>query len=160
MKKLSAFALLLLAFAAASVTAAHAAAIAGTHVPLFRQPYLCDYSPGPWTTERDPGITAFGSEQWFDTNGDGLLDLVFANEGFESTTVGFDNRRIAFAKPVDFCGLRDPGCLNPDSPVVRTDWEYTINNSIQCKHTSVSDYGRRIIFSGCSNGKTRVCNLY
>lgn len=153
MKKLSTFALLLLAFAA---TAAHAG---DTHKPLFRQPYNCDYSPGPWTTERDPGLTAFGSEQWFDTNGDGQLDLVYAIEGFETATI-FDNRRIAFAKPVNFCGIHDPGCHDPDSVVLRTKWEYTIANGIQCKDTWVSDFGRRIAFGGCTNGKTRVCTAY
>ena len=148
MKKLSMFALLLLAFVA--TTAANAA----VHKPLFRQPYRCDYSPGPWTTESDPGISSFGYENWVNP------DLVYGVEGFESTTVGFDNRRVAFAKFVDYCGIHDPTCADPDSVVLRTKAEFTIANSIQCKDTWISDYGRRIVFGGCSNGKSRICTAY
>ena len=117
MKKSASFVLLLLIVGMA--TAANAA-----HVnPLFGQPYYCDYSPGPWTTEADPGISAF-------------------------------------AKPVDWCGINDPECDYPWSVPVRTSWEFTIKDSVQCKDTRVSNNGRRIVYLQCTNGKTRTCNAF
>lgn len=144
MRKLSMFVLLL----AVLSTAANAA---GMHKPTFRRPYLCDYTPTPWTNEYDNGITIWGSETWIGDN------LVYAFEGFETANGSFDNRKIAFAKPVDFCGVYDPQCEGPDPVVLRTKWEFTIQNGVQCKTTWVSDFGSRIFFSGCSNGKSRTC---
>lgn len=150
MKKIASFVLMLLIVVLAA--AAHAERL---HVnPLFRQPYSCDYSPGPWTTEYDPGASSFGNPSWINSG------LVYAIEGFESSTVGFDNRRIAFAKPVDWCGQEDPYCLDPTSVAVRTSWEFTIVNGVQCKDTRVSNNGTRIVFSACTNGKSRVCIAY
>ena len=155
MKKSVSFALLLLIVGLATAAVAEEA----TFKPLFRTPYRCDYSPGPWTNEYDPGISSFGNEQWFDTDGDGIrLNLVYAIEGYEATPYGWDNRRIAFAKPVDWCGIYDPQCLDPYSVVRHTKWEFTIQNGVQCTDTRVSNDGRRIAFYGCSNGKSRVCD--
>ena len=148
MKKSASFVLLLLIVGMA--TAANAA-----HVnPLFGQPYYCDYSPGPWTTEADPGISAFANNPtWINP------ELVYGIEGFESTVVGWDNRKIAFAKPVDWCGIQDPDCRYSDTPI-RTSWEFTIKDGVQCKDTRVSNNGRRIVYLQCTNGKTRTCNAF
>lgn len=146
MKKSASFVLLLLI--AGTATAANAA-----HVnPLFGQPYYCDYSPGPWTTEADPGISAFASNPTWINPG-----LVYGIEGFETPTI-FDNRKIAFAKPVDWCGINDQECEFPWSVPIRTSWEFTIQNGVQCKDTRVSNNGRRIVYLQCTNGKTRTCN--
>jgi hypothetical protein len=92
------------------------------------------------------------------TNRNQVGNILYGIELYRaSIPPGHDNRRIAFAKPRDICALPDPQCLDPESGVVRTRWELSTVNGIQCTSTVVSDFGRRIVFQGCSNGKTRTC---
>jgi hypothetical protein len=124
-----------------------ATAGAQTHAPTFNRGYVCTYPQGPWTNEINSGASIFLDQQG-----------IYGTEVYQASThTGIDNRRIAFAKPQDFCGPRDPHCLDPESEVVRTRWEFTIANGIQCTNTVVRNLGRDIVFAGCSNGKTRVC---
>ena len=146
MRKLSSFALLLLLLTAFS-TAANAYDDP-EHSPTWDRQYTCTYAQGPWTNEAtNPGWSIFTRSN---------PNLIYGIEVYRATIPqGHDNRNIAFAKPENLCPLRDPDCS--ESGFDRTRWEFTITNGVQCTNTVVRDYGRRIVFSGCSNGKTRVC---
>jgi hypothetical protein len=135
-----------LLLAVVALCAAAGAAHAQTHFPTFDAQYNCDYS-APWTNEVDPGWSIFTQKNPFP-------NIIYGIEVYKATTsTGQDNRKIAFAKPVDHCRFGD--CEN--YPVLWTTWEFTIKDEIQCKSTRVSDFGRRITFGSCSNGKSRVC---
>lgn len=148
MRKLSTFALLLLALAA-TATAAHAQSACDQsvpeHSPTFDRQYTCTYPQGPWTNEQtNGGWSIFTSQQG-----------IYGIEVYRATIPqGQDNRRIAFAKPKNYPAPTDPYCENGPQ---RTVWEFTISNSVQCTNTIVRNYGHSITFSGCSNGKTRIC---
>jgi hypothetical protein len=150
MKKLSTFALLLLAFAATAANAQCDQSVP-EHSPTFDHTYTCTYAQGPWTNEQtNGGWSIFTGEQLINPG------LIYGTEVYRATIPqGQDNRRIAFAKPKNFPAPADPYC--EDGPN-RTVWEFTIANGIQCTNATVRYYGRSIVFSGCSNGKTRVCS--
>lgn len=149
MKKQSLFALLLLAFGA---TAANAQCDQSppVHRPTFDRLYTCTYAQGPWTNEATTGgWSIFTAEQRINPG------LSYGTEVYRATIPqGQDNRHIAFAKPTNLPAFNDPEC---EYGAARTVWEFTIANGVQCTNTIVRNYGRNITFSGCSNGKTRVC---
>ncbi len=136
MRKIALFVLLPLAFLAN-------AAAAQTHSPSFDIQYICTYPQGAWDNEANPGwLTFTGLHQ--------VGETLYGIEVYQATIPqGQDNRRIAFAKPVD----AQP---NPRGNIGFTTWEFT-RDTVQCKNTVVRDYGRRITFNNCTNGKTRVC---
>jgi len=136
MKKLSLFALLLLAFVAT-------AANAQTHEPSFGVLYTCTYPQGAWEDESNPGWLIFN-------NFNQVGQTIYGVELYQATIPqGHDNRAIAFAKPVD-------GPPNPHGNITFTTWEFT-RDTIQCKNTVVRNYGRSITYNNCTNGKTRIC---
>jgi hypothetical protein len=134
-----AFALLIVALAGA--------ASAQTHSPRWNQTYRCNYDPGPWSNELDPGLTTFVNQ-----NG------IYGIELFQRAPSGvWDNRKIAFVFKADLCPIQDPDCLY--SAPNRSVWEFTIKDGVQCKNTVVRNDGRNIFFGNCTNGKTRSCEL-
>jgi hypothetical protein len=149
MRKLSTFALLLLA---SSAVAANAQCDQSwpEHLPVWDHQYSCVYPQGPWTNE----ATANG---WSTFTAPSFVrpDLIHAIEVYRATIPqGQDNRRVTFAKFVNLPAVGDPYCENGPN---RTTFEFTIKDGVQCKNTVVRDYGDRITFGLCSNGKTRIC---
>lgn len=149
MKKLSLLALLLLAFVA---TAASAETLtcpqdSPAYPPTPDRQYNCIYPQGPWTNEAlNPAWSIFTSQVG--------VDPIWAIEIYRATThTGQDNRRVAFAKFKNLPAFNDPDCWYG---AVRTVFEFT-TAPIQCTNTVVSNFGHRIAFNGCNNGKTRVC---
>lgn len=134
-----------------------AAAQAQTHEPTFNAQYGCTYSNNsPWTNEVVVGAWSIFTQR------NPIGSILYGTEIYRAnTSTGQDNRKIAFAKPVDFCRVPgQPGLADCDDPyaiVVRTKWELTIKDGVQCTNTVVTDWGRHINFSGCSNGKSRTC---
>jgi hypothetical protein len=152
MKKLSTFALLLLAFAFGTAAAnAQCSQTTPAHVPVFDRLYECAYQQGPWTNE----VTNNYPWSIFTSKNQINLGLIYGIEVYKATTQsGTDNRRIAFAKPWNQPAPYDPYCNNGPA---NTRWEFTIAQGVQCTNTVVLANGRIIDFKGCSNGKTRTC---
>lgn len=131
MKKLFAFGLLF----ATTALAAHAVYL--TPLP-YR--YQCDYNFSIQGAT-DPGYSYFTVS--------GAPNLLRGIEDYTaSTSTGWDNRKIAFAKPVN----GSSGYLSG------TFYEFTINPSgPQCKETFVTNGGYTIYFDDCTDGHRRTC---
>ena len=118
--------------------------------PLWDVRYNCDYS-SPWFNEVDPGWTIFTDERAFP-------QVTYGIELYQAqTSTGRDNRRIAFAPRGNTCRLdRETGECN----LVASVYEFTVVGGPQCTRTVAREYGHRLEFTSCDNGKTRSCTTY
>jgi hypothetical protein len=137
MKKIAAFGLLF-------VAAAFAAQAYMTPLP-YR--YRCDYN-FPIQGATDPGYSYFTLK--------GTANLMTGTENYSAnTSTGWDNRKIAFAKPVNH---QIPNPNGPGFIVDGTTYEFTINPvGPQCTDTFVTNNGLTIYFDSCSDGHRRTC---
>ena len=138
MKRIALFALLLVVAGAAH---------AQTYYPLSQgHAFTCDYTNRTFH-ETDGGITVFSI---------GANSVLMRGiEGFESDLVGFDNRKVTFAKPQDVIVHPPFG----DDRVTGTRWEFTINPfGPQC-NALVKGFGiaQTINFTQCTDGSARFC---
>lgn len=137
MKKIVLSALLLAAVAAS------AQAVPPPIEPRWGATYSCDYQ-GYTGNASDPGYSVWHSPVYY--NPGGTL-LIRAKETF-TTSYGTDTYNCSWAKPVT------PYWGAP------TTWEFTFNPSgPQCKKTVVHPGAYKIVFSDCTDGHTRTCNL-
>ncbi|HSS79461.1 MAG TPA: hypothetical protein VLV54_22260 [Thermoanaerobaculia bacterium] len=122
------------------------AAQAQTYYPLSQgHAFTCIYT-NPSFHETNGGLSVFSI-------GPSSI-LMRGIEGFESDLVGFDNRKVTFAKPLDIIihGIHGDRLLG-------TRWEFTINPfGPQCS-ALVKDFGiaQVITFTQCTDGSARTC---
>jgi hypothetical protein len=129
-RKIAAFALLLAAVSAFAAPAAHATYVVAGPSHTYRCYF---YS--------DTAFLGLGTSR-FDVPGAGSIN--WGIEYFKNPGMSFeDNRRVAFAKPVEFPGW--------------TQWEYTIVNASQCKDTRVSP--GQVLLYDCTDHLHRECFL-
>jgi len=107
--------------------------------------FICTYT-NPTFHETNGGLSVFsiGSPSSF----------MRGIEGFESDLVGFDNRKVAFAKPHDFIIQGPHG-----DRLLGTRWEFTINPyGPQCSAlVNGSGIAQTINFTQCTDGSARSC---
>ena len=143
MKKVVLFALLFAAVAGA--------ASAQTYMqPKFNVYYKCHYTnyTGPATQD---GFSIFVNQSG------GLSGVLWATERFQVPYLsGWDNGRVAFAKPVNRYFI-DP--WTGERILVWTTVEFTGPDG-QCKATRISEDGDRMDFGNCTTGYTRTCKTY
>ncbi|HKI06106.1 MAG TPA: hypothetical protein VKK31_29270 [Thermoanaerobaculia bacterium] len=137
MKKVVLFALLLAAVAGV--------ASAQTYVePKLNTYYQCNYTN--YTGPATPG----GFSIFINPSGS-LSGVLWATEKFQVPYLtGWDNWRVAFAKPVN---------RYIEGYLISTTVEFTSPDG-QCKATKISQGGNRIDFNNCTTGYSRVCTTY
>jgi hypothetical protein len=143
MKKMVLFALLFATVAGA--------AFAGTYVnPKFNTYYQCHYTNYTGPASQD-GFSIF-------INPSGSLDgVLWGTERFQVPYLsGWDNTRVAFAKPVNRYFI-DP--LTGEQFLLWTTVEFTSADG-QCKATRISEGGNRIDFNNCTTSYSRICKTY
>lgn len=139
MKKVVLFALLL----AATAAAASAQILPQPIEPRWGSAYQCDYQ-GYTGNATDLGISIWHTPVYY--NPGGTL-LIRAKETF-STSYGSDTYNVTWAKP------------NPQGWGYPTIWEFTFNpDGPQCKRTLVYPGAYTIVFSQCTDGHSRRCEL-
>jgi hypothetical protein len=118
--------------------------------PRWDVRYTCDYS-NPWFNEVDPGWAILTDERTFP-------QVTYGIELYQAQTgTGRDNRRIAFALLGNTCRLdRVTGECN----LVNSVYQFSVVAGPQCSRTVVRDYGHRVDYDGCDNGKRRTCTTY
>jgi len=140
MKKVVLFALLIAAASAVSAHAQYLPPVAGIY-------FNCTYT----NTHLHEVDGSDGGFSRFDIS-PVRPDYYQGTETFLAT-YGVDQRKVTFAKPVNFYDLY--------GNLVRTQWEFTINPSgPQCKNTVVRNGGYTISFQNCTDGSSRVCSAY
>jgi hypothetical protein len=117
--------------------------------PLFDVEYHCRYS-SPWQNEVNPGRSTFTDKRQFPS-------VTYGIELYDATTpTGRDNRRIAFAHRANACHQDESGLCE----IARSRYEFSVVNGPRCENTTVLEFGHRIEFRRCDNGKTRTCTTY